>query len=177
MTQTSDVAATSAADIAAAMPKIPSWDTDTLHIGADDQDYVTIADGVEVKVAHVDLNQGLWIVFNRFWPGAKVPAHYHSGQVYAVTLQGRWSYKESPEAVNEPGSYLFEPAGCTHTIEIPSDQEGPTVVWFAVHGVNVQLQDDGELDMVVDARTMLYGYRMLLGEQGKGADKTIVVGE
>ncbi|KAA1192502.1 cupin [Pseudohalioglobus sediminis] len=162
---------------AVTLPKIPSWDTDTLHVGADELDYVTIAEGVEVKVVHVDLNQGIWIVFNRFHPGAKVPAHYHSGQVYAVTLEGRWSYKESPEAVNEPGSYLFEPAGCTHTIEIPQDQEGPTVVWFAVHGVNVQLQDDGELDMVVDARTMLEGYRMLLGAMGKPAPKTLVFGE
>ena len=177
MTQQDTSAQPAAADVAAALPKIPSWDADTLHVGADELDYMTIAEGVEVKVVHVDLNQGIWIVFNRFWPGAKVPAHYHSGQVYAVTLQGRWHYKESPEAVNEPGSYLFEPAGCTHTIEISEDQEGPTVVWFAVHGVNVQLQDDGELDMVVDARTMLNGYRMLLGAEGKSADTTIVVGE
>lgn len=177
MTQQESGAEPTAADVAATLPKIPSWDADTLHVGADELEFVTIAEGVEVKVVHVDLNQGIWIVFNRFHPGARVPAHYHSGQVYAVTIEGEWFYKESPEAVNRPGSYLFEPAGCTHTIEIPRDQEGATVVWFAVHGVNVQLQDDGELDMVVDARTMLNGYRMLAGMSGGSADKTIVMGE
>ncbi len=177
MTETSPEISADEQALADLMRPIPSWDTDTLHVGAEELDYVTILEGVDVKVVHADLNQGIWIVFNRFWPGAKVPAHYHSGQVYAVTLEGQWFYKESPEAVNGPGSYLFEPAGCTHTIQVPPDQEGPTVVWFAVHGVNVQLHDSGELDMVVDARVMLNGYRALLGLEGKAAEKTIVVGE
>ena len=163
--------------IAAALPKIPDWHAETLHIAEDDLDFVTIAEGVEVKVVQVDVKQGLWVVFNRFQPGAKISPHYHSGQVFAVTLQGRWFYKESPEAVNAPGSYLFEPAGSRHTLMIPEDQDGPTIVWFAIYGCNVQLDEQGELDMIVDAQTMLNGYRMLCDMQGSSSAKTIVIGE
>ena len=172
-----DQAPLDAAQIAATLPKIPTWDVDTLHVAEDDLAFVPIAEGVEVKVVHVDLKQGVWIVFNRFHPGAKIPAHYHSGQVYAVTLQGEWFYKESPEAVNKPGSYLFEPAASKHTLMVPKDQDGTTVVWFAVYGVNVQLDEDGELDMIVDAGTMMNGYRMLTQMMGLSSDKMIVFGE
>ena len=166
-----------AAQLAAALPKIPKWDTDTLHVAHDDLEFVPIAEGVEVKVVHVDLKQGLWIVFNRFHPGSNIPPHYHTGQVYGVTLQGRWYYKESPDEINAPGSYIFEPAGSTHTLVVPEDQEGPTIVWFAIYGCNVNLDDEGGLDLMVDAATMLNGYRMLTEAMGLSAEKTIVIGE
>ena len=165
------------AQIAAALPKIPKWDTDTLHVAQEDLEFVPIAEGVEVKVVHVDLKQGLWVVFNRFHAGAQIPPHYHTGQVFGVTLQGKWYYKESPDEVNSPGSYIFEPAGSTHTLIVPEDQEEPTIVWFAIYGCNVNLDENGELDLMVDAATMLNGYRMITGAMGFNADKTIVVGE
>ena len=94
-----------------------------------------------------------------------------------VTLQGSWWYAEDPEAVNRPGSYLFEPAQCTHTLLIPEQADEPTIVWFALWGCNIQLKDDDSLDMVVDARGMLMYYRMLAQMQGKSLDKVFVTGE
>lgn len=163
----------------AAMPAIPTWEAPTLHVGADETPWVTLAEGIEAKMVQVDLNQGLWVNFNRFHPGARVPPHYHSGQVMAVTMAGEWWYEEAPEAVNRPGSYLFEPAMCTHTIRVPEpgQQDGPTVVWFAIWGCNVQLDEAGGLDRVIDARGMLAYYRMLAHAQGADASKLIVVGE
>ena len=73
---------------------------------------------------HVDLNQGLWISKTRLPPGFQVATHFHTGLVFAVTLKGSWHYLESPEAVNRPGSYLFEPAGSRHTLVTPADMEG-----------------------------------------------------
>ena len=95
-----------------ARPIVPAVGAlETLHIGADELPWLEAGDGVALQLLHVDLNQGLWISKTRLRPGYTVATHYHTGLVFAVTLQGSWHYRESPEAVNRPGSYLFEPAG------------------------------------------------------------------
>lgn len=177
MTDIGARAAQSKEEFEAALPPVPDWHAPTLHIGADELEFVETSPGAWTKVLQVDVKQGLWIVMTKFEPGAKVPPHYHSGHVYAVTLQGSWFYKESPEAVCRPGSYLFEPAGSKHTIIIPEDQEGPTVVWFAIYGCNVDLDEHGAFDRIIDARVVLQGYRQMMGALGKSTDKVITIGE
>ena len=98
------------------------------------------------------------------------------GPVLAVTLQGRWFYKESPEQVNAPGSYLFEPASSIHTLTIPEDQDGPTIAWFAVYGPNVNLDPDGKVDTIMDAGTLLDIYRAECRAHGYACDKVVVIG-
>jgi quercetin dioxygenase-like cupin family protein len=158
------------------MPQVPQADPATVHIGADDLPYVDFGGGVELQVLQIDLNQGLWVVRARFQPGTVVQPHYHTGPVLAVTLQGRWFYKESPEQVNSPGSYLFEPASSIHTLTIPEDQDGPTIAWFAVYGPNVNLDADGKVDTIMDAGTLLEIYRAECRASGRACDGVIVVG-
>ena len=129
----------------------PKWDAPTQLVRDEDLPWAEAPDGTAIKLQHVDLNSNLWISMTRLPPGARVVTHYHTGHVYAVTLQGRWFYEESPEEVSEAGSYLFEPAGSTHTLCTPADVEGDTVVWFAVFGANINLGEDGEVRSVVDA--------------------------
>ena len=112
----------------------------------------------------------------RLPPGARVVTHYHTGHVYAVTLQGRWFYEESPEEVSEAGSYLFEPAGSTHTLCTPADVEGDTVVWFAVFGANINLGEDGEVLSVVDAHAALEMYETYCDALGLDCSSLIVHG-
>ena len=149
----------------------------TLHLGLSDLPWAEAGDGSAIQLLHVDLNTNLWISNTRLPPGFKVITHYHTGHVYAVTHQGRWFYAEAPQEINSPGSYLFEPAGSVHTLCTPADQVGNTVVWFAVHGSNVNLGPDGKAVSVVDARYILEVYSDYCEALGLDCSKLIVVGE
>lgn len=149
----------------------------TLHVGVDDLPYAEAGDGSAIQLLHVDLNVGLWISKTRLPPGYRVATHYHTGLVYAVTLQGRWWYEESPEAINSPGSYLFEPAASRHTLVTPKDQIGDTITWFAIYGANINVDDQGAVASIVDARAALELYRGYCEALGLDYSKLIVHGE
>ena len=149
----------------------------TLHVGAQDLPFVTIAAGVELQLLHVDLSSGLWVNRTRLQPGARVPTHLHAGTVYAVTLSGSWYYLETPDQVNTAGSYLFEPAGSVHTLVASADHAGPTLAWFAINGPNINVDGDGAVTGIFDARTILNLYRGLVDKQGGDYGALIVRGE
>ena len=154
----------------------PKWDAPTQLVRDKDLPWAEAPDGTAIKLQHVDLNSNLWISMTRLPPGARVVTHYHTGHVYAVTLQGRWFYEESPEEVSEAGSYLFEPAGSTHTLCTPADVEGDTIVWFAVFGANINLGEDGEVLSVVDAHAALEMYETYCDALGLDCSSLIVHG-
>ena len=81
------------------------------------------------------------------------------------TIAGAWKYLEYPE-VNTAGSYLFEPAGSIHTLVVPETNTEVTDVWFAIYGANLNLAEDGSVDLVIDAQLVLDFYLMLCAQQG-----------
>jgi len=162
----------------ASRPMIPAHGAlETLHIGDNDLPWMEIGGGSALQMLHVDLNQGLWISKTRLPPGTQVPTHFHTGLVFAVTLQGSWHYLESPEAVNRPGSYLFEPAGSRHTLATPADATEDMIAWFAIYGANLNLDDAGNVTSVVDAKAALDLYRDYCDALGLDYAKLIVHGE
>ncbi|MGZ3375147.1 MAG: 2,4'-dihydroxyacetophenone dioxygenase family protein [Phenylobacterium sp.] len=159
-------------------PIVPaSGGLETLHIGDDELPWLESGDGSALQLLHVDLNQGLWISKTRLPPGYRVATHYHTGLVFAVTLQGTWHYLESPEAVNRPGSYLFEPAASRHTLVTPPGAEGDMITWFAIYGANINLDENGAVVSIVDARSALDLYRGYCDALGLDYSKLIVHGE
>ena len=114
---------------------------EALHFGADDLPFVEIGDGNKLKVLHVDVAEGLWIVENIFQAGYSVPTHRHTGPVFGYTTRGAWHYKEY-DYVNRAGSFLYEPAGSTHTLECLEDD---THVWFQMYGAHLNLDADGNI--------------------------------
>jgi hypothetical protein len=159
-------------------PIIPATSAlETLHLGDDDLPWMELGGGAGLQLLHIDLNQGLWISKTRLPPGYKVATHYHTGLVFAVTLKGSWHYVETPDAVNRPGSYLFEPAGSRHTLVTPADAEGDMVTWFAIYGANINLDDRGTVTSIVDARSALEIYRGYCQALGLDHSKLIVHGE
>lgn len=162
---------------AMARPLVPAEGAlETLHLGDQDLPWMEGGNGTALQLLHVDLNQGLWISKTRLPPGARVPTHYHTGLVFAVTLQGSWFYLESPEAVNAPGSYLFEPAGSRHTLVTPEEQQGDTIAWFAIYGANINLDESGAITSVLDAKAVLDLYRGYCDALGLDCSKLIVHG-
>jgi quercetin dioxygenase-like cupin family protein len=136
-----------------------------LHRGESEVPFVDIGDGSHMQVLHIDFARDLWVVRTRFQPGYRVPTHRHTGDVYAFTLAGSWHYLEYPE-VNRAGSYLYEPAGSTHTLEVFGTNTEPTDVFFAVFGKNENLDEDGHVVSVWDAQFIYDGYRALCEMQG-----------
>jgi quercetin dioxygenase-like cupin family protein len=151
--------------------------TDTLplalHVGADDLPFVDIGNGNLLKVIQVDVAEGLWIVENVFQANFEVQTHRHTGPVFGFTLSGAWHYRESADQINRAGSYLYEPAGSTHTLQVLPDSDGPADVWFAIYGANINLDADGNIDSVLDGALMLAAY--LNGCKKHGLDTPPVV--
>ena len=135
--------------------------------------YVPIGDGIELKVLQVKVKEGLWVIRNRFAPGARVQTHKHTGTVLAFTTQGAWRYAES-DFVNVAGSYLYEPAGSVHTLEVLATNTEPTEVWFAITGANLNLDANGNVEMVIDAGAVLAFYRAACQAAGHGDPPVIV---
>ncbi len=68
--------------------------------------------------------------------------------------------------VNTAGSYLYEPAGSIHTLTVPETNTEETDVWFAIHGANLNLDADGNVESVVDGSLTLAAYYMLCEAEG-----------
>ena len=129
-----------------------------LHRGVDRLPWVSLAEGVSFQLLQVNVEVALWVLKTRFAPGVTVQRHKHTGEVYAFTLCGSWRYLEYPE-INRAGSYLFEPAGSIHTLHAPADNSADTEVWFAIRGANLNLDDNGKVESVLDAAKILKIYR------------------
>jgi quercetin dioxygenase-like cupin family protein len=136
------------------------------HRAEEELPFVPIGDGQHLQLLQVDLDQGLWVVRTRFEAGNTIPRHRHTGAVLAFTITGSWHYLEYPETVNRAGSYLFEPAGSIHTLHVPASNEGITDVWFAIYGANLNLDDDNNVEMIIDAPTILDFYRAMCEAEG-----------
>jgi 2,4'-dihydroxyacetophenone dioxygenase len=138
-----------------------------IHRGEDEIPFVALGDGTHLQLLQVDIDKGLWVVRTRFEPGVTIPTHKHTGEVFAFTIAGSWKYLEYPE-VNTAGSYLYEPAGSVHTLTVPADQEGLTDVWFAIYGANLNLDADGNVELVIDAGFIRDAYLGLCEAEGLG---------
>jgi len=136
-----------------------------LHRGEDELPFVDLGDGSLLQLLQVDIDQGLWVIRNKFKPGMSVQRHKHTGPVHAFTQAGSWKYLEYPE-VNVAGSYLFEPAGSIHTLTVPETNEVDTDVWFAIWGANLNLDADGNVEMVIDAGVVRDFYFGMCEAQG-----------
>lgn len=147
----------------------------TIHRGEGDLPFVDAGDGSQIQLLQVDLNAGVWVVRTRFPPGAQIQRHKHTGHVYAFTQSGCWHYLESPEAMNTAGSYLYEPAGSVHTLNVPASNTEVTDVWFTIYGANLNLADDDSVELVIDAHGILPYYRALCEAEHGVVDAPVIV--
>jgi len=133
-----------------------------IHLGAEELPFVDIGEGSKLKVIHVDLGEGLWIVENIFQANYVVQTHRHTGPVYAYTTSGAWKYQEYDD-VNRAGSFLYEPAGSIHTLECIEDD---THVWFQIYGANLNLDAEGNVESIFDGPGALEAYYLLAEAEG-----------
>ena len=145
----------------APIPGIP----EALHRAEKDLPFVEYQEGVVFQLLHADVEAGLWVIRVRFQPGVTIQRHKHTGEVFAFTVKGSWNYLEYPE-LNTAGSYLFEPAGSVHTLHVPDTNKGVTDVWFAIRGANLNLDEAGNVESVLDAGAVLEIYMAVCEKSG-----------
>ena len=144
---------------------------EAIHLGNDDVPFVDIGEGSQLRVLQVDIGEGLWIIENIFQAGYEVAKHRHTGPVYAYTTSGAWKYKEY-DYVNRAGSFLYEPASSEHTLQTIEDN---TRVWFQMYGSNINLDENGEVESVVDGLLSLEFYYAMCEAEGLGKPKVLVL--
>ena len=142
------------------------------HRAEQDLPFVEFQEGVEFQLLQADVEAGLWVIRARFQPGVTIQRHRHTGEVFAFTLAGSWKYLEYPE-VNRAGSYLFEPAGSIHTLHVPATNTEVTDVCFAIRGANLNLDEEGKVESVLDAGAALEIYQALCEAGGHGRPDVI----
>ena len=133
--------------------------------------------GIRLKLLMADIEGQRFAVRMQFAPGVVAAAHKHTGEVHAFTLAGRWRYLDYPDSPdNVAGSYLFEPPGTTHTLQIDPDIAELTDVLFVIYGAMLHLDEAGAIVGVTDAESCLAEYPRLLREQGQPVPDRIATG-
>ncbi len=137
------------------------------HLSDAEAPWVDTGQGIDMKLLRVDVENGIWVIRNRFQPGVELPVHQHTGTVEGYTFSGRWRYLEY-DFVSTAGSYIHEPAGSVHTLQVPADNTEPTDVLFIISGALLYLGAEGQVEMVVDAGSILEAYVALCKAAGLG---------
>ena len=132
---------------------------------------------IRLKLLMADIEGQRFAVRMQFAPALTAIPHKHTGEVHAFTQSGRWRYLEYPDSPdNVAGSYLFEPPGTTHTLQIDADVDGPTDVLFVIYGAMLHLAEDGSIVGVTDAESCLDEYPRLLKQQGTPLPERLAIG-
>ena len=145
------------------------------HVGEDELPWIEVSPGIWLKVLRVNLADGVWVIRNRFAPGIRLQTHRHTGPVDGFTVSGRWHYLEY-DFYSTAGSYIREPAGSVHTLDVPADNDGLTEVLFVMNGSNLDLAPDGSVEMVVDGAVTLAAYEGMAQAQGYELPLGVIVG-
>ena len=147
---------------------------DVRQVSEEDVPWVDATGGIWLKVLRVSESTGIWVVRNRFAPGVRLTTHRHTGPVDGYTTEGRWHYLEQ-DFYSTAGSYIREPAGSVHTLDVPADNDGFTEVLFVMEGVNVNLLPDGTVESITDGAGTLAAYYALAEMQGLGRPSGVIV--
>jgi 2,4'-dihydroxyacetophenone dioxygenase len=161
------------------LPFVALPQTDLLTVNESEVPMIrdTLTEGVHVQPLRLDLEKGEWVVLATFDPGAEIQLHYHTGTAEVYTLRGRWYYKEYTDQPQTAGSYLYEPGGSVHTLEVPADNTEETLMLIRVVGANLNFNEDGSFHSILDAVTIRHLTDTLSAAQGLGDPRYIGGGE
>lgn len=142
----------------AALPLVALPQTNLLTVNETETPWLADAfgQGIRIKPLRLDMEAGVWVILVAFAPGSSVPLHYHTGEAEVYTLSGRWNYREYPDQPQTAGSFLYEPSGSVHTLDVPADNTEDTLMLVRVVGANVNFNDDGSFNSILDATALVF---------------------
>lgn len=142
-----------------------SYEASSNSVDAHDIPYVELAEGIEIKLLRVGGPTGTYTLIARFAPGVRLPTHHHFGEVHGYTIQGRWHYLEY-DWVADSESFVYEPPGSTHTLEVFDDNDEVTIIFFVIDKGMVLFDDNGDMFLIEDAQSMFDMYSGALEARG-----------
>ena len=130
--------------------------------------WVPLADHVFVRPLQFNVTIGQYTHILRVTKAGVIARHRHSGVVHAWVIRGRWLYLEH-DWVAEEGSYVFEPAGETHTLVVPEGCN-EMITLFQVNGSLIYVDPQGKATGYDDVFTRLEKARAHYAAVGLGED-------
>jgi 2,4'-dihydroxyacetophenone dioxygenase len=133
----------------------------------DERIWVPQAEGLDFRPLLLHTRQGYWCNLLRVRRTGIVSRHRHPMPVTGYVIAGRWHYLEH-DWMAEPGAFLFEPPGETHTLVVP-EGETEMITLFTVNGAMIYVDPWGETTGYEDVFTKIEMCRRHYAEVGLGA--------
>lgn len=119
--------------------------------------WVPQAPKVSFRPLLLNVSAGYFVNLLRVERAGILSRHRHTGPVAACVLRGSWHYLEHEWSAPQ-GSFVFEPPGETHTLEVLDD--GPEMITlFHVTGSYLYVDPDGRIEGIEDVFTKLAAAR------------------
>ncbi len=138
-----------------------------LAVSDDERHWVPMGEGVWVRPLLFDTVNGAWSNVMRTETTGVITRHRHAAPVHGFVIDGSWHYLEHDWKAT-PGSYIYEPAGDTHSLHIDDAARSHTIFWIT--GTMASVDDKGELIGYADVFTRIEQARRHYEKVGLGAE-------
>lgn len=134
----------------------------------DERVWVPQAEGLHFRPLLLHASQGYWCNLLRVRRTGIVSRHRHPMPVTGYVIAGRWHYLEH-DWMAEPGAFLYEPPGETHTLVVP-EGETEMITLFTVTGAMIYVDPWGKTTGFEDVFTKIEMCRKHYEAVGLGED-------
>jgi quercetin dioxygenase-like cupin family protein len=134
----------------------------------DDRVWVPQAPNVWFRPLMFNTVIGQWCNLLKVTKSGIVSRHRHPGAVFGYVIKGKWHYFEH-EWMAEEGSFVYEPPGEIHTLEVPADCD-EMITFFNISGAMIYLDENNELTGWEDVFSKIDMCRAHYEQNGLGAD-------
>ncbi|MBO0882458.1 MAG: 2,4'-dihydroxyacetophenone dioxygenase family protein [Mycobacterium sp.] len=134
----------------------------------DDRVWVPQAPNVWFRPLMFNTVIGQWCNLLKVTKSGIVSRHRHPGAVFGYVIKGKWHYFEH-DWMAEEGSFVYEPPGEIHTLEVPADCD-EMITFFNISGAMIYLDESNELTGWEDVFSKIDMCRAHYERNGLGAD-------
>lgn len=133
----------------------------------DERVWVPQAPDVWFRPLLLNTVSGGWCNLLRVRKSGVLSRHRHPMMVVGYVIRGKWFYREHDWVATE-GSFVYEPPGEVHTLEVPADCE-EMITFFNIQGAMIYLDGDNRQIGYEDVWTKIDMCRAHYTANGLGA--------
>ena len=137
-------------------------------IPVDERVWVPQAPDVWFRPLLLNTVSGGWCNLLRVRKSGVLSRHRHPMMVVGYVIKGKWFYREHDWVATE-GSFVYEPPGEVHTLEVPADCV-EMITFFNIQGAMIYLNDANEQTGYEDVWTKIEMCRAHYAANGLGAE-------
>ena len=136
-------------------------------VSTDEREWVPgMVPGVWMRPLLFDTVHGFWVNITRMRTEGFISRHQHPAPVHGYVIKGSWRYLERDWVASE-GSYLYEPAGDTHTLWA---DPGESLTMFHITTCLIEVDEVGKPISSADVFTRIDQAARHYESVGLGAD-------